>query len=305
MKNNETFETARRWMYRYARPLHLALWQYHFEGGSQEAVLKALACFQNPDGGFAHGLESDNRNPNSNPIAVWQAVGILTDIGLTDTMHPIVQGIVHYLESGADFENDRWLNTVPSNNVNPCAPWWNYQEDATQTSYNPTAALAGFLLLHATKGTALQAFASRITGEACQALLNGEDIDDDHAVAVYGELLAFISQAGLEATVPYAQAQLQWEQSAAAILQRDVGKWDTYTCRPSRFIHKAEDALYPALADLVGQEVAYLLQTQRADGSWPVYWNWCGLYPDVWPIAEQESKGAIVLENCLFLKSFL
>ena len=47
-----TFERAEAFVYRFARPLDLARWQYHFEGGSSGAVLKALACYQNEDGGF-------------------------------------------------------------------------------------------------------------------------------------------------------------------------------------------------------------------------------------------------------------
>ena len=52
------FEKARRFMYRSARPVELARWQYHFEQGSKENVLKALAAYQNEDGGFGHGLEA-------------------------------------------------------------------------------------------------------------------------------------------------------------------------------------------------------------------------------------------------------
>lgn len=62
------FEKARQFVYRNARPVDLARWQYHFEGGSREAVLTALACYQNPDGGFGHALEADAWNPNSTPL---------------------------------------------------------------------------------------------------------------------------------------------------------------------------------------------------------------------------------------------
>ena len=40
-----TFEKAREFIYRNARPLDLARWQYHFENGSGEAVLHALSSF--------------------------------------------------------------------------------------------------------------------------------------------------------------------------------------------------------------------------------------------------------------------
>ena len=37
----------RNWIYRNARPLDLAFWQYHFEIGSKEEVLRILQCYQN------------------------------------------------------------------------------------------------------------------------------------------------------------------------------------------------------------------------------------------------------------------
>ena len=62
------YEKARAFVYRNARPLDIARWQYHFESGSSDAVLKALATYQNADGGFGHALEPDAWNPNSSPI---------------------------------------------------------------------------------------------------------------------------------------------------------------------------------------------------------------------------------------------
>ena len=40
--NPSTWSAARTFIYRNARPLDLARWQYHFEGGRKEAVLDAL-----------------------------------------------------------------------------------------------------------------------------------------------------------------------------------------------------------------------------------------------------------------------
>lgn len=61
------FEKTRMFVYRNSRPLDIARWQYHFEDGSKEAVLTALAPYQNEDGGFGHALEPDSWNPNSTP----------------------------------------------------------------------------------------------------------------------------------------------------------------------------------------------------------------------------------------------
>lgn len=97
------FERVRSFIYRNARPLDLARWQYHFDKGSKEAVLTALACYQNTDGGFGHALEPDAWNPESSPVQTWAATEVLREISLTDRDHPIIQGILHYLASGQDY----------------------------------------------------------------------------------------------------------------------------------------------------------------------------------------------------------
>ena len=99
-----TLEKAKHFIYKNARPLELAIWQYHFENGSQESVLKALSFYQNEDGGFGNGLEADFLNPNSSPIATWAATETLKQIELSDKNHPIVKGILRYLDRGEHFD---------------------------------------------------------------------------------------------------------------------------------------------------------------------------------------------------------
>ena len=141
------FEKARGFVYRNARPLELARWRFHFENGSADDVVTALSAFQNEDGGFGHALEEDNFNPNSLPMGVWKAAEILDEIGFSDKSHPIIKGMLRYLESGSCFDkaHEQWLNTVPSNNDYPCAIWWAYNGES-EFRYNPTAALGVFIL---------------------------------------------------------------------------------------------------------------------------------------------------------------
>ena len=93
-----TFDEVRLWICRNARELELAQWRYHFEGGSRQAVLDAMALFQNADGGFGHRFESDNWNPASTPYATSEACGMLRRMGCLDYGHPLWQGILHCLQ---------------------------------------------------------------------------------------------------------------------------------------------------------------------------------------------------------------
>gem|GEM_PF-3441852 len=45
--------------------------------------------------------------------------------------HPVVQGKLTYLESGASFDVTLWYKAIPSNNEYPHATWWGCTEDTT------------------------------------------------------------------------------------------------------------------------------------------------------------------------------
>ena len=107
-------EKAREFIYRNARPLELAQWQYHFENGSKENVLAVLSFYQNKDGGFGHALEADSWNPNSSPVQTWAATEILKKINFSDSNHKIIKGILDYLQSGRDFDGHFWYNIIKS-----------------------------------------------------------------------------------------------------------------------------------------------------------------------------------------------
>jgi hypothetical protein len=88
---SSSFEKARAFLHRNARPLDMTQRRHHFDGGSKEAVLTALAAYQNSDGGFGLALEADSWNPNSSPIQTWAATEILRKIDAADAAHPIIQ----------------------------------------------------------------------------------------------------------------------------------------------------------------------------------------------------------------------
>lgn len=87
-------------MHRNARGLELAKWRFYFEGGDAGAVVDELQYYQNTDGGFAHALEADCWNPASAPSQMFYAVHILHELDYKDKTHPVIQGMLRYLESG-------------------------------------------------------------------------------------------------------------------------------------------------------------------------------------------------------------
>lgn len=129
-----TQQKARNFINRFARPIDLARWKFHFEGGTKDDVADALAAYQNEDGGFGHGLEADLFNPHSSPIQTCHAIEMLREIGYLEASHPIILGMLRYLDSGADFDEQhaQWLNVLPTNNDYPHAVWWHYGENGSE-----------------------------------------------------------------------------------------------------------------------------------------------------------------------------
>lgn len=80
--SKSAYKEVRTWIYRNARPLELALWQFCFEGGTREHVMEMLGFYQNEDGGFGNAVEPDCWNTESSPYAVLVVTGMLRRIGL-------------------------------------------------------------------------------------------------------------------------------------------------------------------------------------------------------------------------------
>lgn len=67
-----------------ARLVEARLFAVLFEGADPRGVVEALRGYQNPDGGFGHGLEPDKRCPDSQPLDVEFAFDVLLAAGVRD-----------------------------------------------------------------------------------------------------------------------------------------------------------------------------------------------------------------------------
>ena len=300
---NTTFEKARAFIYRNARPLDIARWQYHFEGGSKEAVLSALSFYQNGDGGFGHALEPDSWNPNSSPIQTWVATEILREIDFIDNKHPIIKGVLRYLESGKDFNRDFWCNTVKSNNDYPHAPWWHTESDSTcHNSYNPTACLAGFIIRFADKNRELYFLGRHIAKGAFEAYVRYGLLDDMHTVLCYIRLMQYCEEAGALDVIDLSVLKEKLILQVRSSITQNTTEWKTsYICKPSQFFTGQDSIFYADNKYISKYECEYIVKSQLEDGSWNIPWGWNG-YPDEWAISKNWWKANGAILNILYLK---
>lgn len=299
------FEKSRRFIYRNARPLDLARWQFHFENGAKEAVLDALTAYQNEDGGFGHGLEADCLSPHSSPIQTWATTEILREIGCDDPSHPIIEGILGYLASGQDFVAERryWLNTLPSNNDYPHAVWWTYKEDEEQYGYNPTACLTGFFLRFGDRTCAFYGTALQIAREAYQYWILSMPYADQHITACFIRLYEYCCEAGIE-IADMAEFKRQLIEQVRHELVQGADKWETdYVCMPSNLIEGSDSMFSEANADLIAKECEFIVKRQLEDGSFHIPWKWWTEYQE-FELAKNWWKSDFCIRNMRFLREF-
>lgn len=298
----DVYKKAEIFIYRQARPLDLARWQYHFEGGSRDAVLRALRFYQNEDGGFGHALEADAWNPHSTPIQTWTAAQILREVDFVDRKHPLVEGLLTYLERRAEFDGHFWPRTLSSNNDYPRAPWWTHS-DGEASTYNPTASLAAFYVRSGDPGSAFYPEAQRVVREAVDAYLE-DSAPENHTLSCYVDLLGDLAMSGQSGLVDLHKLLGKLKEDVDKSIEQDSSLWaGNYVVKPSQFIRGRDCPFYPGNEALVLAECAMIGQSQAEDGGWPVTWSW-GAYPEEFAISAKYWQSQIAINNILFLRAF-
>ncbi len=276
-----------------ARSLEQSLFNYHFGTGSVEAVLDALAAFQNEDGGFGHGLEPDVQTAASSVLATTVAFQTLRSLNVNKT-HPLVQGGIAYLEDLYSADQQSWP-FVPQAVVNaPRAPWWQYDADTTNYWHNPRPEVLGYLLDWGNRELAEEVLT------AVLATATATETIEFHALFCYLRLLK-TAVLPAEARSTLQPLVKKW---AMQLVETNPAQWAGYGLRPLAVAPTPDDFLADYFAEAIEQELTYLVNTQQADGAWHPAWSWGEAYPDVWPQAAAAWKGVITLNNLLTLRAY-
>jgi len=132
-----SLENARCYIHAHGNLWERALWDYLFNGGSEERVHKILSGYKNPDGGFGHGLEHDIKAPCSNPLMLEFLLSVMRDTGLPPGS--LLEGTPAWLESVQ--REDGSLANPPELSAYPRAQWWGEGQSAPDS-------ITGNLLKH-------------------------------------------------------------------------------------------------------------------------------------------------------------
>ena len=279
-----------------ARPLDYVKWKYINGMASNRDVIKELIKYQNKDGGFGHGLEPDYLNPDSTPIATWQATMYLKDLDIKGD-ELVVQDILRYLESGIDFNGRMWLNTVPSNDIYPHAIWWADKED--NYSWNPTIALAGFYAVYGIKHSDFYHTVELIIKEGIKWFMNQKSDDlEVHVLSCFNELYDYLFNGNINGIIDLNQFKNKLIKDVYYHVEKDISKWGINYCfKPSNFFNKKTSIHYYGLKKVVEDEIKYLNVYFKNYHNIPVTWHWQTEYKEF----EQAKKywEAITMINAI------
>jgi len=289
---NEQWEKTAVFLQKHARPLEQTLFNYHFGRGSVEAVLDALAAFQNEDGGFGHGLEPDVQMAESSVLATTVAFQILRSLQV-DKTHPLVQGGVAYLENLYSAAQQSWPFVAVAVANAPHAPWWQHDANFTNYWHNPRPEVLGYLLEWGNEDWEGRLLTAVLDTAATTGTI------EFHAIFCYQRLLktAVLPTSARAALQPIVK---KW---AVQLVETNPEKWVEYGLRPLAFAPTPNDFLADHFAEAIERELDYLVQTLQSDGAWHPAWSWGEMYPDVWPQAATAWKGVITLNNLLTLQA--
>jgi len=291
------FENAQAYIHRHARPLDLARFRFHFEGGSREDVLRELAYYQNADGGFGHALEADSWNPASTPIQTWAATEILREIGHTDASHPIVRGILRYLTSGAEFNGHFYSMVTLENNDHPHAPWWSYAP-CTVFNPNPCAVVASAMIRCGTESQ--KRLGLKIAGD-CFELLVGDGFCGDHDTLNIQALVEQLSR--IHSPLVSDEVMKSMRRRILDNTCFDTGKYGEYYFTPLDFVSSPDSMWYDDVKHGIEQTFDYWLDSINEQGVWNPNFSW-GIDSDVSRQVTENWKGYITVKRAKILLSF-
>ncbi|ANU23316.1 hypothetical protein [Planococcus donghaensis] len=287
----DQFEKAALFIKTTARPLERTLFAWEFEGGSSEAILSEVKKFQNKDGGFGHGLESDFRCKESSALATAVGLHLLSDIGVTETEATVEKGI-QYLLNTFKQEKQGWQIVPRAVENAPRAIWWNYSEDWAWG--NPTAEIIG--LLHHYQNLVPADFLEEITSRALN-YLNNLTTYEPH------ELLSFLK---LYKQLPASQQAVIFQKLSDILKEcvtTDSNQWDSYSLQPLQVVSTPNSDFYDLFKETIPENLTYVIQKQSEGGYWNPTWQW-GQFEKEWEVAKQEWQGVLTLTNLKILRAF-
>lgn len=296
-----------------ARPLEKFIFENYFFGSDISKILSELKKFQNEDGGFGNGFESDYRLPLSSPLATYNAFSYLEKYDSNEKAIEIIKLGIKYFESIFLSERNGWMAVPREVNDYPHAPWWHYIEKDGMTIVdrnwgNPTAGIIAYLYKY-------RDFVSTLNVEKLLDLaidyFMGKDVFQAES-----EVYSFIN---LYKSIPNNLSEQIEDKLTTAVQQvicNDVDKWNEYVPKPLDFVNEPKSNRFGISHELIEYNLNYLIDTIESNGKIDPPWDWHALksiidpnwnwddYNLEWEKAKKEWIGVLTMKALITLDKF-
>ncbi|GAB4076041.1 hypothetical protein [Nostocoides australiense] len=301
--SSDALDRSRAWLAAHGRPLERVRLAQVLGTATPGQVAEAVSAYANSDGGVGNALESDCRAPESSALGALTALDILRAHRVPGD-RPLVGQVCRWLVESV--ESDRqgrlvWPFLPPSAQASPHAPWWDQSEPGqlaeTFAGYaaNPGVALTAHLWRRevAAPGSVPAEMLAQLTQQVRDVAADGvsaEEVNAHDALAHFAGEAATPADAR-EAVTAYLRRVLPERVMATE------ADYATYGIHPLWIAPTPAHPLAAALADTLPMALDRTIASQQPDGSWATFWDWGGWHPDVWPQAEQEWRGSLIVRN--------
>ncbi|QTD39698.1 hypothetical protein [Sporosarcina sp. Te-1] len=288
---NEQAMQAAKFLTEKARPLEKALFEFDFEDGSPEAVMRELQAFQNEDGGFGNGLEPDFTCSASSALATTIGLQHLAHIG-ADESNQMVQRAIDYVLQSFDEERMGWEIVPIEVESAPRAIWWNYGGDWSWG--NPSAEMVG--LLHHFKTLVPHEFLNKVTAFAVDYAYQ-LTASDHHEIQCLVKLMKELPENEANRIAGKVNELL------LANVTTNPAEWGGYCLLPLQVATSPSSPFTLLFKESIPANIDHLLSTQDEDGSWKPAWAW-GQFEEDFPKAKMEWSGILTLYHLRILRAF-
>jgi len=301
LMNRAAFDRAAQFMREEARPLERALFAYYFEKGSRTSVLAALVPYQNPDGGFGHGIEPDIRSEASTVIGTVAALDIMRRVRANEDT-PGLPAALGYLVEAYDVDSGRWPIVPPDIEDAPHAPWWGYADSAENFLgfwANPRASVVAHLQQY------LRLSPSPFTENARQAVV--DDLMRYSQRMEMHDLLCFLDLLETDG-LPREHYESILDKLRRALphsVVTEPAKWGGYGLQPLEVVYFPGSPLAGVLDQaVIDANLDYFIDEQQPNGSWAPNWTWDFIDADAWAAADREWRGILTLRKLRTLRAY-
>ncbi|ABR49633.1 conserved hypothetical protein [Alkaliphilus metalliredigens QYMF] len=261
--NKDCFDQASKSIMKYGRALEKSLYQKHFNNGTDQSIMNELKKFQNEDGGFGQGIESDFRLPSSSPMATSVGLGHLSKLDDLEESQEMIQAAIGYLETSFDKDKNGWFAVPKEVNDFPHAPWWHFNEADGMTVIdrnwgNPSAEILAYLYQYRQYVKKLDV--DGLVDYAIRHIENVQEIDSENEIFCYIKLYDVLPEE-LQKRL-YKRISLAIEQ----VIIYDEEKWHEYVPIPVDFVKSSNSNQFGVVEAKLNRNLDFILNELESNG---------------------------------------